>query len=159
MIALQFVARRDKKRGGTRFLSDTIVLGISLDARSLDASVRARLAMLDNIILLTGPVEESALAGALRTHNPRLAVHAPKSLAELESIDASVVQHARLIAFVTPVVVPARILNSLRFGAYNFHPGPPHYPGWLPALGTMGKSPAYTMATCEKLSETWRKDS
>ena len=28
----------------------------------------------------------------------------------------------RLIAFVTPVVVPARILNSLGFGAYNFHP-------------------------------------
>ena len=95
--------------------------------------MRARLAMLDNIILLTGPVEESALAGALRAHNPRLAVHATKSLAELESIDASVVQDARLIAFVTPVVVPARILNSLRFGAYNFHPGPPHYPGWLPA--------------------------
>jgi hypothetical protein len=35
--------------------------------------------MLDNIILLTGPVEESALAGALRGHNPRLAIH-PKRI-------------------------------------------------------------------------------
>ncbi len=42
-------------------------------------------------------------------------------------------RRARLIAFVTPVVVPARILNALGFGAYNFHPGPPHYPGWVPA--------------------------
>ena len=95
--------------------------------------VRARLAMLDNIILLTGPVEESALAGALRGHNPRLAIHAARSLGDLEAIDSNVFPHSRLIAFVTPVVVPARILNSLGFGAYNFHPGPPHYPGWVPA--------------------------
>jgi methionyl-tRNA formyltransferase len=95
--------------------------------------MRARLAMLNNIILLTGPVEESALAGALRAHNPGLAIHATRSLMDLEAIDSDVLRHARLIAFVTPVVVPARILNSLGFGAYNFHPGPPHYPGWVPA--------------------------
>ena len=89
--------------------------------------------MLDNIILLTGPVEESALAGALRGHNPRLAIHVARSLADLEAIDSNVLRHARLIAFVTPVVVPARILNSLGFGGYNFHPGRPHYPGWVPA--------------------------
>ncbi|HXZ22349.1 MAG TPA: formyltransferase family protein [Pseudolabrys sp.] len=89
--------------------------------------------MLDNIILLTGPVEESALDGALRSHNPRLSFHAAKSLAELEAIDPGLLPNARLIAFATPIVVPARILNSVGFGAYNFHPGPPHYPGWMPA--------------------------
>ncbi|HXX07416.1 MAG TPA: formyltransferase family protein [Pseudolabrys sp.] len=89
--------------------------------------------MLDNIILLTGPVEEAALAGALRNHNPSLAIHPVKSLPELEAIDSNVLRDARLIAFVTPVVVPPRILNALGFGAYNFHPGPPHYPGWVPA--------------------------
>ena len=89
--------------------------------------------MLDNIILLTGPVEASALAGALRAHNSRLTIHATKSLADLEAMDSNVLRHARLIAFVTPVVVPARILTALGFGAYNFHPGPPHYPGWVPA--------------------------
>ena len=40
---------------------------------------------------------------------------------------------ARLIAFATPVIVPGRILASLGYGAYNFHPGPPQYPGWAPA--------------------------
>jgi methionyl-tRNA formyltransferase len=29
--------------------------------------------------------------------------------------------------------VPARVIDGLGFGAYNFHPGPPRYPGWAPA--------------------------
>lgn len=89
--------------------------------------------MFDTIILLTGPVEEAALTQALRTHNPQLAVHAAKSLAQLETIDRHVLRRARLVGFVTPVIVPARILNALGFGAYNFHPGPPSYPGWVPS--------------------------
>jgi len=88
---------------------------------------------LDNVILLTGPAEETALTGALRSHNSRLAIHPARSLADLEALDAEVLRHARLIAFVTSVVVPAQILSSLGFGAYNFHPGPPDYPGWVPA--------------------------
>jgi methionyl-tRNA formyltransferase len=89
--------------------------------------------MLNTIILLTGPVEEAALAAVLRNYNSGLAIHVAKSLADLEAIDSNVLRNARLIAFITPVVVPARILDSLGFGAYNFHPGPPHYPGWVPA--------------------------
>jgi len=89
--------------------------------------------MFDTIVLLTGPVEEAALAAVLRQHNPQLDVRPAKSLDELEAIDESVLARARLVAFVTPVVVPARILGALGFGAYNFHPGPPHYPGWVPA--------------------------
>jgi len=89
--------------------------------------------MLDSIILLSGPVEVSALAGALRAHNPQLEIHLAKSLVDLEAIGSNVLRRARLIGFVTPVVVPAQILNSLGYGAYNFHPGPPHYPGWVPA--------------------------
>jgi methionyl-tRNA formyltransferase len=86
-----------------------------------------------DIILLTGPVEQAALAGALRIYNPRLTIHAAKSLADLEIIDIKILRDARLIAFVTPVIVPSRILRTLGFGAINFHPGPPHYPGWVPA--------------------------
>jgi methionyl-tRNA formyltransferase len=89
--------------------------------------------MLDTIVLLAGPVEVPVLASVLRSHNPQLAVLAAKTLADLEAIEPQVLQRARLIAFVTPVVVPARILDGLGFGAYNFHPGPPHYPGWVPS--------------------------
>jgi methionyl-tRNA formyltransferase len=31
------------------------------------------------------------------------------------------------------VIVPVGVLNQLGYGAYNFHPGPPQYPGWAPA--------------------------
>jgi hypothetical protein len=67
----------------------------------------------NTIILLTGPVEEAALTAVLRNYNPGLAIHAAKSLADLEAIDSNVLRNARLIAFITPVVVPARILDSL----------------------------------------------
>ena len=39
---------------------------------------------------------------------------------------------ARLVAFATPVIVSASILDALGHGAYNFHPGPPEYRGWYP---------------------------
>jgi methionyl-tRNA formyltransferase len=89
--------------------------------------------MFDTIVLLTGPVEEAALTAVLRKHNPQVGVRPVKSLEELDAVDAGVLARARLIAFVTPVIVPARILGALGFGAYNFHPGPPHYPGWVPS--------------------------
>jgi methionyl-tRNA formyltransferase len=40
---------------------------------------------------------------------------------------------SRLIAFVTTVIVSADILRAVGHGAFNFHPGPPDYPGWAPA--------------------------
>jgi len=55
------------------------------------------------------------------------------TLAELLAIDAEVLGRGRLVAFTTPVIVPADILARLAYGAYNFHPGPPQYPGLTPA--------------------------
>ena len=89
--------------------------------------------MFDTIILLTGPAEETTLSALLRQHNPQLTICVARTLTELEAIKPSQLRRARLIAFVTPVVVPKRILDRLGYGAYNFHPGPPRYPGWLPA--------------------------
>jgi hypothetical protein len=89
--------------------------------------------MFDTIILLTGPVEEGVLASVLREHNPRLVICGVKSLEDLETLKPEVLSRARLIGFVTPVIVPQGILKSLGYGAYNFHPGPPHYPGWMPS--------------------------
>jgi methionyl-tRNA formyltransferase len=87
----------------------------------------------DTVILLTGAAEYAALAAALKGHNPALGVHHAAALAELEAFAPRLLRSARLIGFLTPVVVPRRILDRLGFGAYNFHPGPPNYPGWLPA--------------------------
>jgi methionyl-tRNA formyltransferase len=42
-------------------------------------------------------------------------------------------ERAGLIAFVTPEIVSQSILTRLGYGAFNFHPGPPGYPGWAPS--------------------------
>ena len=89
--------------------------------------------MFDTIILLTGPLEQAALHAALHGHNPRLTILAAETPEQLEAIPASTLRAARLIGFVTPVIVPLRILEALGYGAYNFHPGPPNYPGWAPS--------------------------
>jgi hypothetical protein len=89
--------------------------------------------MLDTIILLTGGLEGPALAAPLLGHRPDLTVHTTKTLADLDALAPATLKRARLIGFLTPVIVPGRILGALGYGAYNFHPGPPHYPGWLPS--------------------------
>jgi len=109
--------------------------------------------VLDTIILLTGPVEEGPLTAVLRGHHPHLNVCAVKSLEELEAIGQSVLNRARLIGFVTPVIVPARILKTLGHGAYNFHPGSPHYPGWVPSHFAIYERAGYFGATAHVMVE------
>lgn len=89
--------------------------------------------MFDTIILLTGSAELPVLGNVLRRGKPQLTIRPATTLADLDSIKPRLLQRARLIAFVTAIVVPARILKTLGYGAYNFHPGPPNYPGRTPA--------------------------
>jgi methionyl-tRNA formyltransferase len=89
--------------------------------------------MFDTLILLTGPIERTALPAALSGHNPRLTVLTIERAEELMALSSDVLRRSRLIAFVTPVIVPKSILEQLGYGAVNFHPGPPNYPGWAPA--------------------------
>jgi methionyl-tRNA formyltransferase len=89
--------------------------------------------MFDTIILLTGEVEQDAFASVLRGHNPRLNVLAVSTSDDLSAVKTGELRRARLIAFTTDVIVPQTVLGQLGYGAYNFHPGPPQYPGWAPA--------------------------
>ena len=87
----------------------------------------------DTVILLTEMAERDALTGLFREHNPRLSILTPASKAELAALPPGVLARARIVGFLTPVVVPPAVLDALGYGAYNFHPGPPNYPGWLPS--------------------------
>src|SRR5579864_3961313 len=89
--------------------------------------------MFDTIILLTGPTERAALPAPLLGHNPASTVLTIESAEQLAALSSDVLRRSRLIAFVTPVIVPKRILDQIGYGAVNFHPGPPSYPGWAPA--------------------------
>jgi methionyl-tRNA formyltransferase len=89
--------------------------------------------LLDTILLLAGPSEQPVLMATFKGHDPRLTVVPITSPGELLSIEPGVLGRARLVAFASPVIVPAEILDQLGFGAYNFHPGPPNFPGLAPA--------------------------
>ena len=43
--------------------------------------------------------------------------------------------------------------SALGFGAYNFHPGPPHYPGWVPAHFAIYNKASYFGATAHVMIE------
>src|ERR1700721_4521705 len=90
--------------------------------------------MFDRILLRAGAAEQSTLPLPLRGHNPLLTVIPVGSAAELPALDSDLLRRARLIAFVTAEIVPPSVLARLGYGAFNFHPGPPSYPGWAPPL-------------------------
>ncbi len=86
------------------------------------------------IILLTGTAgQQLALTKLLNEHNPALSFRCVLTLEDLTAIEPEVFGDARLIAFTSGVIVPRPILAALGYSAYNFHPGPPDYPGWAPA--------------------------
>jgi methionyl-tRNA formyltransferase len=90
--------------------------------------------MFDTVILLSGSRDQQyALGRLLETHRPGFTFHGATTLEDLAAIPATALPRARLIAFTTGVIVPADFLAALGHGAYNFHPGPPDYPGWAPA--------------------------
>jgi methionyl-tRNA formyltransferase len=89
--------------------------------------------MLREIILLTGAREAPYLGGLLRKHNPDLRITHAETRDELTLAAHPRRQGVRLVAFCTSVVVSRSILADIDGRAYNFHPGPPEYPGRHPA--------------------------
>jgi methionyl-tRNA formyltransferase len=109
--------------------------------------------MFDTIVLLTGPLEQAALASVLRGHNPQLTIYPATTAEHLAALDPAVLRQARLIAFSSPVIVPPSVLSALGYGAYNFHPGPPEYPGWAPAHFALYDGAAAFGATVHAMAE------
>ncbi|MBL8629865.1 MAG: hypothetical protein JNM81_09570 [Rhodospirillaceae bacterium] len=89
---------------------------------------------IERIILLSGEGEGPLLAAILRGHEAKLAVDLVATKDELIAATTDDLAGARLISFCTSVIVPADILHRLPGPAYNFHPGPPEYPGRYPSM-------------------------
>ena len=87
---------------------------------------------MDHVVLLTDSVGAAELARFLKLHRPGLTVLRVATRSALDGVPGKVLPRARLIGFATDVIVPAALLERLGYGAYNFHPGPPAYPGWAP---------------------------
>ena len=86
--------------------------------------------MPSEIVLLTGDAEAFHLEKILRRHNQNLQLVHVKTTQELEDACQYKNNHSRrLIAFCSSIIVPVHILDAVMSPAYNFHPGPPTYPG------------------------------
>jgi len=113
--------------------------------------------MPNHVVLLSPPADGRHLATALSLHNPRLVVTTVSTAVELEAAMAAAPQDVRLIAFFTGVVVSPAILERLTGPAYNFHPGPPAYPGKHPVAFALYDRAAHYGATAHEM--TARTDS
>ena len=90
--------------------------------------------MAATIILLTGKAEWPFLRDVLKEQSPEIGVSWAPNGQELEyTCGGQDVSKARLIAFCSSVIVRPEILALFQRQAYNFHPGPPSYPGVHPA--------------------------
>jgi folate-dependent phosphoribosylglycinamide formyltransferase PurN len=89
--------------------------------------------MVEEILLLTEQIEAEGLKAILRRHSPSISITHVGTRVDLESVVARGLAGKRLIGFCTPVIVSKAILDALDGPAYNFHPGPPDYPGLYPA--------------------------
>lgn len=89
---------------------------------------------LTTIILLTGDSEAEALGRFLKAENEALHIIAAPTRDRLDAACELIDSGARLISFCSPVIVPGEHLRKMDFGSYNFHPGPPSYPGRYPSV-------------------------
>lgn len=88
---------------------------------------------LREIVLLTGAREAPHLTTFLKRQNPALDVTHVETRDDLICAWHPPRTAARLIAFCTSAIVPGDVLETFEAGGYNFHPGPPTYPGRHPA--------------------------
>ena len=95
---------------------------------SRDIIVPDRLGLLCNEVL-----DANFLTAILYMVRPELKVDVLLSRNDLDAWAPSITPETRLVAFCSSVVVSAEILGKFAGPAYNFHPGPPEYPGKHPA--------------------------
>ena len=86
------------------------------------------------IILLSGESEGPFLAAILMAYDRELVVDLVHTSEGLQAAMDGPLDGCRLVSFCSSVIVPGDLLQRLPGPAYNFHPGPPEYPGRYPAV-------------------------
>lgn len=85
------------------------------------------------IILVMGEAEAAFCADILRRQEgcpPCVHVPGPDRFSDMQATTAP---GSRIIAFSTNTIVPGEMLTHCGHNGYNFHPGPPEYPGSRPS--------------------------
>jgi len=97
-----------------------------------------------DIMLVMKEPEAAFCAAALGRVDPSLYVAWAPDLSEARAGSKRLSHSARLIGFSTSVIVPADVLSAFQGEAYNFHPGPPEFPGNRPsAFACYARAPLF----------------
>lgn len=73
------------------------------------------------------------MAAALRRFSPRAEIARVGEVKDFSATLPKLSQSTRIIAFSTSIIVPPDVLSQVNGNAYNFHPGPPEFPGNRPS--------------------------
>ena len=87
---------------------------------------------LSTILLLTSKFYTQRLIEMSVRQSPGTAVIYVEHPKELIQFGEDFLKTSRLISFGSRFYVKPELLSIIGYGSYNFHPGPPHYPGWAP---------------------------
>jgi len=109
--------------------------------------------MFQTVIVMAPDDTSEHIANHLLSFNPALEILRIALRDDLLALSAEVFARSRLIAFTSPIVVPLHVLNALGFGAYNFHPAPPSYPGLSPAQFAIYRGARIYGATVHEMAE------
>lgn len=107
--------------------------------------------MLNDIIFLTGEREYRALSNHLAKLNPQVKIHRADTHDDLERLSEKTGHEARVIGFTTGVIVKRDLLNTFKKSPYNFHPGPPNFPGRYPEAWGVYHQARWFGATAHKM--------
>ena len=85
------------------------------------------------ILLLMSDVDAAFFAKLIKGVSTDVSVLHMKTIAELDAFTLQAEADMRLISFCTGDIVPADVIKRLKENCFNFHPGPPDRPGYMPA--------------------------
>jgi methionyl-tRNA formyltransferase len=88
--------------------------------------------MLQSLIIVSPKQFHLGIQNLFASSQPNMTINCVESLLELLLIDNETLCQSRLVSFLNEVILPKFILEKIQFGAINFHPGPPSYPGYAP---------------------------
>ena len=84
------------------------------------------------LVLLTANDDAPTLLQMLAAHGRNMELRHVVDLAGLRALLPTLGAKARLLSYLSNVIVPADCLQAFALGAYNIHPGSPAYPGVAP---------------------------
>ena len=108
--------------------------------------------MSKRVVLLTPSEEWDGLRRRVLAVAPQNDVRHARTLGDLQAEVPNLNPGDRVISFATPVIVPGDVLDQLPGPAYNFHNGPPAYPGLFPACFALYDGAATFGATAHEMT-------